>query len=142
MAQRGSKTIKDEFEKNPCAYLGITMPNFPNFFFVLGPHSVLAHNTLIFMAECEVNYIMDVLKQVIKSEVDSVDVKKCVTDAFARKIEQWTMNMNFSGGCRSWYRRKKDGKNFILWPSNLYHYWWITHKANLLRDYKLTISAE
>ena len=35
--------LRDAFDVNPCAYLGITVPDFPNFFFVFGPNTVLAH---------------------------------------------------------------------------------------------------
>ena len=136
---RGDVLLKDYFEENPSAYLGITVPNFPNFFFVLGPNTILAHSSLVFMAECETNYIMDVLNQTMSTDIDSVDVRKNVTEAFGEEMQALTSKMNFSGGCRSWYRRKKDGKNIILWPSNLYHYWWITRKSNILRDYKITV---
>ena len=43
--------MRDQFEAQPCAYLGITVPNF---FYVLGPNTVLAHSSLIYMIECQV----------------------------------------------------------------------------------------
>ena len=46
--------MQDQFDVQPCAYLGITVPNFPNFFYVLGPNTVLAHSSLIYMIECQV----------------------------------------------------------------------------------------
>ena len=46
--------MRDQFESQPCAYLGITVPNFPNFFYILGPNTVLAHSSLIYMIECQV----------------------------------------------------------------------------------------
>ena len=136
---REEKNMREYFDDNPCAYLGISMPNFPNFFFVLGPNTILAHSSLVFMAECQTNYILDILKKVIQGEIDSLEVRKDVTKSFELEMERLTSKMNFSGGCRSWYRRKKDNKNIILWPSNLYHYWWITRKSYILRDYNITI---
>ena len=136
---RKEKNMRKYFDDNPCAYLGISIPNFPNFFFVLGPNTILAHSSLVFMAECQTNYILDILKKVVQSEIDSVEVRKDVTKSFELEMEKLTSKMNFSGGCRSWYRRKKDNKNIILWPSNLYHYWWITRKSYILRDYNITI---
>ena len=111
--------MREYFDDHPCAYLGISIPNFPNFFFVLGPNTILAHSSLVFMAECQTNYILDILKKVVQSEIDSVEVRKDVTKSFELEMEKLTSKMNFSGGCRSWYRRKKDNKNIILWPSNL-----------------------
>lgn len=31
--------LRDCLEENPCAYLGMTVPDFPNFFFVFGPNT-------------------------------------------------------------------------------------------------------
>ena len=41
-------------DQNPSAYLGMTVPDFPNFFFIFGPNTVLAHSSVIWMIECQV----------------------------------------------------------------------------------------
>ena len=46
--------LREQFAAQPCAFLGITVPNFPNFFYVLGPNTVLAHSSLVYMVECQV----------------------------------------------------------------------------------------
>jgi cation diffusion facilitator CzcD-associated flavoprotein CzcO len=51
---RGGLLLRTHFQEQPCAYLGITVPGFPNFFLVLGPNTVLAHSSLIYMIECQV----------------------------------------------------------------------------------------
>ena len=38
---------------------------------------------------------------------------------------------------KGWYKNK-DGINFVIWPSNLLHYWWITRKISLLENYRIT----
>ena len=130
-------TLRKYFEKHPTAYLGITVPTFPNMFLMLGPNTVLAHNSVIFMMECEADYIVDCIQNCIRYGISSIDVHKNVTDEFRNDMNRMTLNKNFSGNCRTWYKNK-DGINFILWPSNLYHYWWITRKAELLRDFRIT----
>ena len=134
-------TLKAYFEKNPTAYLGITVPNFPNMFLMLGPNTVLAHNSVIFMMECAADYIVNCINKCIDSGISSVDVRKSVTASFRSHMNKLTLKKNFLGNCRGWYKNK-DGINFILWPSNLYHYWWITRKAELLRDFKITFFNE
>jgi cation diffusion facilitator CzcD-associated flavoprotein CzcO len=49
------------FQEGPKSNLGITAPAFPNLFFVYGPNSNLGHNSIIFMIECQVNYIVKLL---------------------------------------------------------------------------------
>ena len=55
---RNNTLLRDHFETHPCAYFVITVPTFPNFFYVLGPNTVLAHSSLIFMIECQLEYII------------------------------------------------------------------------------------
>ena len=53
--------LRQQFDDFPVAYNGITVPNFPNFFILLGPNTVLAHNSVLFMIECQVDYILNCL---------------------------------------------------------------------------------
>ena len=67
--------MQDQFKVQPCAYLGITVPNFPNFFFVLGPNTVLAHSSLVYMIECQVNYTADAIVKLLLTGAKSMSVR-------------------------------------------------------------------
>ena len=56
-----------QFQADPTAYLGMTVPNFPNFFLLLGPNGVVGHNSATFMIECQVNFVSDCIAKMIKS---------------------------------------------------------------------------
>ena len=58
--------LRQQFDDFPVAFNGITVPNFPNFFILLGPNTVLAHSSVLFMIECQADYILNCVK-----------VKKC-----------------------------------------------------------------
>ena len=52
--------------ERPAAYLGITVPGFPNFFCMYGPGTNLAHGgSLIFHSECQMRYITQCLEALI-----------------------------------------------------------------------------
>ena len=70
--------------------------------------------------------------------IQAIEVKAETAFEFRCKMDLWSLTRNFTGACRGWYKNK-DGLNFILWPSNLIHYWWITKKASLLEHYWLTL---
>ena len=57
--------LNTSWQQGAEAYLGITMPKFPNFFMLYGPNTNLGHNSIIFMIECQVNYIIDAVKTLI-----------------------------------------------------------------------------
>ena len=57
------------------AYLGISMPNFPNFFMLYGPNTNLGHNSIIFMIECQATYVLDAVKTLQKKGAKSLNLK-------------------------------------------------------------------
>ena len=138
---QGDRKLRESLDHNPCAYLGMTVPDFPNFFFVFGPNTVLAHSSVLWMIECQVEYIIQTINTMSSLHIKSIDVRRDKTDEFQDKMGQWTLNKNFSTSCKSWYKNK-DGKNFVLWPSNLLQYWWMTFTPNILHDYKVEHFSE
>ena len=52
-------SMEEDYGDAPSAYLGISHPNHPNFFLILGPGTGLGHNSIIYMIECQVNYTME-----------------------------------------------------------------------------------
>ena len=59
---RGGVTLRERWGDEPRAYLGITVPDFPNLFCLYGPGTNLAHaGSIIFHSECQVRYVMGCL---------------------------------------------------------------------------------
>ena len=55
---RGGEDLRTMWGDRPAAYLGITIPAFPNLFCLYGPGTNLAHGgSLIFHSECQMRYI-------------------------------------------------------------------------------------
>ncbi len=63
---RGGEILGERWGERPSAYLGITVPGFPNFFCMYGPGTDLAHGgSLIFHSECQMRYITECLELLI-----------------------------------------------------------------------------
>ncbi|MEZ6068236.1 MAG: NAD(P)/FAD-dependent oxidoreductase [Planctomycetaceae bacterium] len=62
VAGRGGELLGDAWRERPLAYLGMLTPGFPNFFALYGPNTNLGHNSIIFMVECQVNYLIRTLR--------------------------------------------------------------------------------
>ena len=93
---RNNTLLRDHFETQPCAYLGFTIPTFPNFFYVLGPNTVLAHSSLIFLIECQVEYIMQTIQKMAELHIGTIEPREDKTSQFQSKMGEWTKNTNFS----------------------------------------------
>ena len=63
---RDGEILSERWGERPSAYLGITVPGFPNFFCMYGPGTNLAHGgSLIFHSECQMRYITECLELLI-----------------------------------------------------------------------------
>jgi len=113
---RGGKDIVDAWKDGPEAYKGTNVAGFPNLFLIVGPNTGLGHNSMVYMIESQVNYVMDALRKMDAGKLRSVDVRPEVQSRFNTKIqEQLSHAVWTAGGCKSWYLHP-SGKNTSLWP--------------------------
>ena len=121
--------LKDAWKNGAESYYGICTKNFPNLFQLLGPNTILGHNSVIFMIESQVNYILQLIQLVDKTQTQAIVIKPEVQDQFNHKIQQKLEGTVWQSGCVSWYQQD-GGKNFALWPTYTWKYWLETRKAN------------
>lgn len=122
---RNGTNLAELWGITPNNYLGISTHMFPNMFHLLGPNTGLGHNTIIFMIECQVNYVAKAITHCIDSETNVIEVKKDVHEAYQKEIQGLLSQRVWAQGCKSWYMNK-DGVNYTLWPNDLTNYWWRT----------------
>ncbi|WP_060818803.1 flavin-containing monooxygenase [Caballeronia sordidicola] len=114
---RGGVRITDTWRDGAHAYLGTTLPGYPNFFMLVGPNSGLAHNSMVYMIESQVAYVIKALTYMRDHDVAAIDVKRDVEAAYNIRIQQRLSRAIWAkGGCRSWYIDTASGRNTALWP--------------------------
>jgi cation diffusion facilitator CzcD-associated flavoprotein CzcO len=92
------------------AIMVLHQETFPNLFQLLGPNTILGHNSVIFMIESQVNYILQLIQTVDKTGSQAVEIKHAVQDQFNDRVqEQLKGTVWQAGGCSSWYQAA-DGK--------------------------------
>ena len=109
------------------AYLGTVIPNFPNFFTLMGPNTGLAHGgNVIFITECQVRLILTCLREVLESGRSAIDILPEAHDAYVRQVDHLHANMVWTHkGLTNWYRNDA-GRVFALLPFRLVDYWRMT----------------
>jgi 4-hydroxyacetophenone monooxygenase len=132
---RGGVTLGELWGETPRAYLGMTVPRFPNLFCLYGPGTNLAHaGSIIFHSECQVRYIMGCIKALLEQGLSTMDCKQEVHDAFNDRLEDTLSTMVWSHpGVDSWYKNS-EGQVTTTSPWRLLDYWRWT-KAPDLADY-------
>ena len=128
--QKYYKTLEDQWGDEPNAYLGITCPNFPNCFFILGPGTSIGVGSLMLNLECQFSYIAQCIRYMIEKNVRSMEVKKEVNDEYQDWAMEAIKNTAYDHrSCTSWYRSKR-GVTWPLWPAQPFFYWWYTLKLD------------
>ena len=122
-------------DDNPTAYIGITVPQFPNLFVMQGPNTGLGHGgSAIFQAECQANYIAACLEKIYAEDLASLEVKPQPLADYLEKVDAEHNQMIWSHPGMSTYYRNKAGRVFSVMPWRLVDYWGMT-RSPILEDY-------
>ena len=128
---KGGVDLHQQWNGDARAYLGITVPNFPNLFIMYGPNTnIVVNGSIIFFSECEARYIQGLLDLLLRSNSSAIEVKKQVHDAFNVRVDATNSQMAWgSPNVTSWYKNKK-GRVSQNWPWPLVDYWSATRAPN------------
>jgi 4-hydroxyacetophenone monooxygenase len=135
---RGGRRLNEMWGDEPRAYLGITVPDFPNLFCLYGPATNLAHaGSIIFHSECQVRYVTECVKTLIENGAKAMDCRPEVYEDYARRLAAELETLVWSHpAAESWYRNSR-GRVVTTSPWRLIDYWNWTRAPNL-GDYRLT----
>ena len=103
------------------AYLGTTITGLPNLFMFTGPNTALGHNSMVFMIESQIAYIMDALRVMDERGVTSFDVRPEVQARYNARLQAKMPGTVWMSGCASWYL-DADGRNVTIWPDFTFKY--------------------
>jgi 4-hydroxyacetophenone monooxygenase len=136
---RDGVVLGDQWGDRPTAYLGITIPNFPNLFCLYGPGTNLAHGgSLIFHSECQIRYVMGCLAELISGQHSAIECRQDVHDSYNERLQAELDTMVWSHpSIRSSWFRNDEGRIYILSPWRLVDYWSWTREPDL-DDFLLT----
>lgn len=123
---RNGVNMAEAWGRRPRAYYGATMPNFPNFFMMVGPNAGLGHNSIVFIIESELRYVLSAL-ELIRDRGLTLDLAPASMAAWLAEIDRRSATSVWESGCRSWYLNSA-GENFTLWPGSTLEYAWRTRR--------------
>ncbi|UOZ10484.1 NAD(P)/FAD-dependent oxidoreductase [Amycolatopsis sp. WQ 127309] len=116
----GGRTLEDAWSGGARAYLGITVPGFPNLFCVYGPNTNLGAGSIIYMLERQARYIRQAVERLARPEVSTLDVLPEVEQRYDDEV-QARLGRSVWSACTSWYRQA-DGRVTTNWPGLVTEY--------------------
>lgn len=125
---RGAE-LNERWRNGAEAHKGVAIAGFPNFFVLYGPNTNLGHNSIIFMIEAQVRYIMKCLREVERRGVRTLDVTAGAMQGFNEDIQAQFGKTVWAGACDSWYKNAQ-GKITNNWPGFTASYWWMMRRPD------------
>ncbi|MDK8465428.1 NAD(P)/FAD-dependent oxidoreductase [Marinobacter sp. SS13-12] len=118
---RNGVSLNQAWANSTEAYKGITVSGFPNLFMLYGPNTNLAHNSIVYMLESQVRYVLSCIDALQAQPGVAMDVKPDRLRDFSATIQQKLQHSVWESGCQSWYL-DKNGKNTVNWPGFTFTY--------------------
>ncbi|MET4429508.1 NAD(P)-binding domain-containing protein [Mycolicibacterium sp. 624] len=122
---RDGEDLCTRWGERPVAYLGITVPGYPNLFCMYGPGTNLASGgSLIFHSECQMRYITACLEHLIGSGHRSMEPRQDRCDDWVRRSQDEMSRMVWAQPSitHSFYKNS-FGEVYTLSPWRLVDYW-------------------
>ena len=120
------------------AYMGMTVPGFPNMFCMYGPNTgLVVYSTIIQFSEFTATYIVDAVRLLLEGGHQSMEIKPQVFESYNQRVDHANglRAWGFSK-VNSWYKNSK-GRVTQNFPFNAVEFWRRTHEVEPT-DYHLS----
>lgn len=132
---RGALDLNAVWKQGAEAYLGITVPGFPNLFLLYGPNTNLGHNSIVYMLESQIAHVMRCWRALQARGAETIEVHDPAYRRYNGRVQQH-LRRTVWNGCKSWYV-DAQGHNSTNWPGFTLSYRLLTRFASL-RAYRFS----
>ena len=134
---RNGVDLHEHWAGDAHAYLGITVPGFPNLFCLYGPNTnIVINGSIIYFSECEVTYVLDAIGRTLAEGIGAIDCRPEVHDDYNEWVDEGNRACSWGvATVNSWYRNAA-GRSAQNWPYSLLEFWQRTRRVDL-DDYEL-----
>jgi cation diffusion facilitator CzcD-associated flavoprotein CzcO len=112
---REGRRLADEWAEVARAYLGLSVPGFPNMFLLYGPNTNGGTGSVIFTIESGIGHVLAVLEELDRAEAARIEIRREAAEGFDRELRAALAGTVWHSGCTSWYV-DEDGNDPSQWP--------------------------
>jgi 4-hydroxyacetophenone monooxygenase len=123
------------------AYLGVTVPDFPNLFLLGGPNSFPGSGSFMYFMELQMNYIAGLLRDMLAKSVQAIDVRPDVFTAYNDLVDETAETTVWTHPGTNTFFRNDRGRLVFVSPFRNVEYWTRARRSGL-EDYELARTTE
>jgi cation diffusion facilitator CzcD-associated flavoprotein CzcO len=112
---RGGRTLSEQWSEVARAYLGLSVPGFPNMFLLYGPNTNGGSGSVINTLECGIGHALAALREMERSQGGRIEVQAEAAERFDRELRAALARTVWHSGCTNWYV-DENGNDPSNWP--------------------------
>ncbi len=109
------RALAEEWAEVARAYLGMSVPGFPNMFLLYGPNTNGGTGSVIYVIEAGVNHVIAALGELERRRARRIEVTRRTAEDFNREVRAALADTVWHTGCTSWYV-DENGNDPNQWP--------------------------
>jgi cation diffusion facilitator CzcD-associated flavoprotein CzcO len=111
---RNGRSLHEAWNGEPEAFLGLTVPGFPNFYLLYGPNT---HGTVVsFVLERQSEFVAKDVARLARHRATAIEVKPGIARWFQRRLVSGISTVSaWTADCHSYYH-SASGRNVTQWP--------------------------
>jgi cation diffusion facilitator CzcD-associated flavoprotein CzcO len=99
----GGRSLTEAWAGVPRAYLGLSVPDFPNMFLIYGPNTNGGTGSVISTIEAGTNHVIAALDELERADAQRIEVTRAAADRFDRELREALAGTVWHTGCTNWY---------------------------------------
>jgi len=115
IAGRGGRSLAEAWGEVPRAYLGLSVPEFPNMFLLYGPNTNGGAGSVVNVLECGIGHVLAALEELDRAGAGTIKVRPEAAEAFDSDLRGALAGTVWHTGCTNWYV-DEDGNDPSQWP--------------------------
>jgi 4-hydroxyacetophenone monooxygenase len=121
---RDGVTLREAWDDDdPRAYLGVTVPGFPNLFLLGGPNSFPGSGSFMYFMEVQMRYIARLINGMFESQIPAIDVRRQVFEEYNELVERTSQTMVWTHPGTNTFFRNARGRLVFVSPFRNVEYW-------------------
>ncbi len=112
---RDGCSLAEEWAEVARAYLGLSVPRFPNLFLLYGPNTNGGTGSVVNTLECGIGHVLAALSELDRAGASRIEVRPEAAESFDRELRAALAKTVWHSGCSNWYV-DENGNDPSNWP--------------------------
>ncbi|MGE0807816.1 MAG: flavin-containing monooxygenase [Burkholderiaceae bacterium] len=121
---RGGLSLTQAWQGDPRAYLGLTVPGFPNLFILNGPNSsTVVNGSAPYILECGAEYSARALRYLIDHDFASLECTEDAYEDYVRRVDRENARRSWGQPQFATWYKGRNGRVVVAFPFAAHQYW-------------------